>query len=335
MAVDKSYARLGFFVVIALVVVLATAAFFIQRVRSRPLLRVVTYTTQNVSGLEIASPVRFRGVTVGRVSELRLDARGSVIEINFDLFLDRIQSLGHSAERVQQLADQGLVTQLRAQVLGNPVTGDAYLLLDMPKDPPPPLLTLDFTPDRPYVPMMLSPLGQVQDRLPEVMERAEVVLQTLNGIITRMPDSLDRSDRFFANVEQIFRESKLPELSADSRKFFSMTSEQIGQLSSNLERVIGPGGTLERMIEEAREANKAADLPATMLHRDRRVAWRHWMPVETARDGTGPRYRTNRNSLRNPPVPKRVSQAGTSSSSKLTHVRTSAGDYFTRHPTES
>jgi phospholipid/cholesterol/gamma-HCH transport system substrate-binding protein len=264
MAVDKSYARLGMFVIIALVVALATAVFFIQRWRSRPLLRVVTYTTQNVSGLDIASPVRFRGVAVGRVSEIRLDPRGGIIEINFDLFLDRIQSLGHSATRVQQLAEQGLFTQLRAQVLGNPVTGDAYLLLDMPKDPPAPL-ALDFTPDRPYVPMMPSLLARAQDRLPEVIDRAEVVLQTLGGIITRVPDSLDRSDRFFATVEQIFRKSDLPELSADSRKFFTMTSEQIGQLSSNLERVVGPGGTLERLIEETRAATKAADLPATML----------------------------------------------------------------------
>ena len=38
--------------------------------------------------------------------------------------------------------------KLRAQVVGNPVTGEAYLLLDVPKNPPPPL-ALGFTPDRP------------------------------------------------------------------------------------------------------------------------------------------------------------------------------------------
>ena len=68
MAVDKSYARLGFFLVVALAVVLATAVLFIQRLRSQPLLEVVTYTTENIAGLDASSPVRFRGVTVGRVS---------------------------------------------------------------------------------------------------------------------------------------------------------------------------------------------------------------------------------------------------------------------------
>jgi len=262
MAVDKSYARLGFFVVVTLVVVLASAVFVLQRLRSRPVLRVVTYTTENVSGLDVSSAVRFRGVTVGRVADLSLNPRGSVIEIDFELFLDRIKTLGGNVTRVQQLAELGLFSNLRAQVIGNPVTGEAYLLLDMPKDPPPPV-ALDFTPDGPYVPMMPSPLNRVQDRLPEVMERAEVALRTFDKIVARLPDSLDRSDRFFTNVERIFRTSDLPGLSADSRAFFKATNTQIDQLSSDLNRVIGAGGTLEQLVEEARTTIKAADLPAT------------------------------------------------------------------------
>ena len=73
MAVEKSYARLGLFVVVALVVILATALLFIQRMRSREVIEMVTYTRENVSGLDISSPVRYRGVPVGRVSDIRVD----------------------------------------------------------------------------------------------------------------------------------------------------------------------------------------------------------------------------------------------------------------------
>ena len=55
MVAGKSYVRLGIFLVVALVVVLATALFFIQRLRSRPLLAAVTFTTENVSGLDVSS----------------------------------------------------------------------------------------------------------------------------------------------------------------------------------------------------------------------------------------------------------------------------------------
>ncbi len=262
MAVDRSYARLGLFLVVALAVVLATAVFFIQRLRSRPLLAAVTYTTENVSGLDVSSPVRFRGVNVGRVSDLRLDPRGSIIEISFEMYLDRIRTLGGDVIRLQQLAESGLFSRLRAQIIGNPVSGQAYLLLDVPADPPPPM-ALNFKPDRPYIPVMPSPLTRVQDRLPEVIDRAEIALQIFGEIIARIPESLDRSDRFFTNVERIFQESDLPAFSADSRKFFAATSAQMSQLSSDLSTVIGTGGRLEQLVEEARAATKAADLPAT------------------------------------------------------------------------
>ena len=264
MAVDKSYARLGFFVVVILIVALATAVLFIQRLRSRPLLAVVTYTTENVSGLDASSPVRFRGVTVGRVSNLSLhpNESGSLIEIDFELFLDRIGTLGGNVKRVQQLAELGLFSNLRAQVIGNPVTGEAYLLLDVPKDPPPPM-ELRFTPDGPYVPVMPSPFDRVTDRLPEVIDHAEQMLTTFVEIINRIPQSLDKSDRFFTSVERLIQDSDLPALSAESRKFFTLTTAQIGQFSADLEKVIGAGGTLEQLIEEARATVKAADLPAT------------------------------------------------------------------------
>ena len=262
MAVDKSYARLGLFLIVAVAVVSATAIFFVQRLRSRPLLAAVTYTTDNIAGLDVASPVRFRGVTLGRVSSVSLHPVGNIVEINFELFLDRIRTLGGNVNRVQQLADLGLFSNLRAMVIGNPVTGDSYLLLDLPKDPPPPM-ALEFKPDRPYIPMMPSPLVKVRDQLPDLIERAEVTLRTFGEIVARMPDSLDRSDKFFTNVERVMREANLPALSADSRAFFTTTSAQIGQMSANVEKVLGTGGTLEQLTEEARSTIKAADLPAT------------------------------------------------------------------------
>ena len=89
-----------------------------------------------------------------------------------------------------------------------------------------------------------------------------MTLQTLRGIVARMPDSLDRSDRFFTNAERIMHDSQLPALSADSRKFFTTTSAQIAQIKSDMDGVIGSEGALIKFSEEARAAIKAADLPA-------------------------------------------------------------------------
>jgi len=270
MAAEKSYVRLGLFVVVGVVVILATGLFFVQRMRSRAVISLVTYVSENVSGLDISSPVRFRGVAIGRVSDIRIDPNsvGRTIEIDFEIFQDRLATIGANVKRIQQMADLAVFPQLRTRVVANPVTGDAYLLLDLPSNPPP-SVALGFTPDHPYVPSMPSPLAAVQDRLPAVLERAEATLTTLREIISRIPDSLDRSDRFFNNIERVILESHLPQFSADSRAFFTTTTEQMAQIANDIDRVAGTEGTLVKFADEARAALKDADVPgSTQLARD-------------------------------------------------------------------
>ena len=263
MAVEKNYARLGFFLVVVLTLLLATALLFIQRLRSREVLELVTYTIEDVSGLDVSSPVRYRGVSVGRVTDIRVDPRAEPVEIDFEVFLDRLNTVGFSAERIRKIVDlRGTFPKLRAQVIGNLVTGEAYLLLDVPQNPPPPI-SLGFTPTRPYIPSVPRPLAAMQDRLPAVLERAEATLRTLREIVSKLPDSLERSNRFFTNIERIFQESQLPALSADSRQFFATTSRQIEQLTSELDKLVDTGGSLVQLLNDAQASMDASKLPAT------------------------------------------------------------------------
>jgi len=183
---------------------------------------------------------------------------GHSAEIDFEIFIDRLNTIGVSPSRIRQIADfGGVFPRLRARIVGNPVTGESYLLLDVPQNPPS-AIALGFTPNRPYVPSMPSMLATAQDRLPALLDRAETTLQTFGEIVTRIPDSLDRSDQFFTNVEHIVQESKLPALSADSRKFFTTTSAQMQQMRSEMDGLIGTDGTLVKFSEEARTASQAA-----------------------------------------------------------------------------
>jgi paraquat-inducible protein B len=262
MAVEKNYTRLGFFIVLTLVLFLVTAVFFVQRLKKRPAIGMVTYTTDNVFGLDVSSPVRLRGVPVGRVTAIRVNPHGTIVQIDFEMFLDRLDTIGLDVSRLRTLTDVGGVfPHLRAQLMGNPITGEAYLLLDQPDNPPPPM-ELGFKPNRPYVPSVPSPFEMAQDRVPALLDRANATLETLREIVARMPDSLDRSDRFFDNTNRIMHESDLPTLSADSRKFFATTSAQIEQIRSDMDGVIGKEGSLVKFSEEARAEIKAADFPA-------------------------------------------------------------------------
>jgi ABC-type transporter Mla subunit MlaD len=262
MASEKSYAPLGLFIVVTLIVVLVTAVFFIERLKNRASIAMVTYTRENVFGLDVASGVRLRGVPVGRVTGIRVDPKGDMVEIDFEVFLDRLNTIGLDVKRIRTITDVGGVfPKTRAHIMGNPITGEAYLLLDQPTNPPPPI-ELGFKPSRPYIPSMPSVFATAQDRLPALLDSADATLRTLTEIVARMPASLDRTDRFFTNAERMMHDSQLPTLSADTRKFFETTSAQVEQIRFDMDRVIGTQGTLIKFSEEARAAIKAADLPA-------------------------------------------------------------------------
>jgi len=263
MSVERIYARLGLFIAIALMVMLGTTVLFIQRLRTRDAISFVTYTTENVTGLDVSSPVRYLGVSVGRVTGIRVDPRAGTVEVDFEVFTDRLTELGVNVSQVRKKIDLGgLSPNLRTQLMGNPVTGEAFLVIDKPKVPPPPI-ELGFIPSRPYIPSMPSMMARVQDRLPALLERAEGTLEVLREIITKLPASLDRSDRFFSDMEKIMQESQLPAFSADSREFFATTSAQIDQMKSELDGLIGKEGTLVKFTEETQAALKAADLSGT------------------------------------------------------------------------
>ena len=263
MSVERSYARLGVFIAAALVVILGTAVLFIQRVRTRDAIAFVTYTTENVTGLDVSSPVRYLGVPVGRVTGIRVDPSAGTVEIDFEVFTDRLTQLGVSVSQVRRRVEiGGMSPNLRMLLMSNPVTGEAFLVIDKPKVPPP-ALGLGFTPSRPYIPSMPSMMTTAQERLPALLERAEGTLQTLREIIVKLPASLDRSDRFFTNVERIIQESQLPAFSADSRQFFTTTSAQIDRMATELDGLIGKEGTLAKFTEETQATLKAADLSST------------------------------------------------------------------------
>jgi hypothetical protein len=262
MPAEKNYARLGLFLFVALLVVLATAVFFIQRMKQRPALAMVTYTTENVFGLDVSSAVRLRGVPVGEVTDIRVDPRGTVVEIDFEVYLDRLSNIGLDVKRLGTINNiGGVFPNLRAQLMGNPMTGVAYLLLNQPNSPPPPM-ELGFKPDRPYVPWTTSPFAMVENRLPELLDRANGTLDILTELIGKMPAAFDRGDRFYADADRIMRDSQFPELSADSRKFFATTSTQMEQIRAEMDGVIGKEGELIKFSEDARAAIKAADIPA-------------------------------------------------------------------------
>ena len=100
MAVEKSYARLGLFLVVRRSSsILATALLFIERMRSREVIELVTYTHGERQPVSIC-PARSATAACrsGACRHCRSTRRGRTIEIDFEVFLDRLTTIGANVD---------------------------------------------------------------------------------------------------------------------------------------------------------------------------------------------------------------------------------------------
>ena len=174
---------------------------------------------------------------------------GTLVEIDFEVFLDRLNTIGMNVQPdPANCRYWRSVPPPSGPDHGQPSNRGGVLVARCRRRIPHHRSNLGSPRIGPTCRRCPRLFATVQDRLPALLDRAEATLQTLREIVARIPDSLDRSDRFFTNVERIVQESQLPALSADSRKFFATTSGQIEQMRSELDGVDRHRGDIGQVL---------------------------------------------------------------------------------------
>jgi ABC-type transporter Mla subunit MlaD len=188
---NKRYVRLGVFVVVS-VGVLGVVLFLLGgRKLFQPTFTFETYFNESVAGLELGSPVRFRGVPLGQVSEIVTSSAAYERNVPLDKRKDyivvraKINISGEEAEQMKDDAVQLVKRGMRAQTQLAGITGQQYLavdLLDPAKHPP---LPFEWTPKYTYVPSAPSLTG-------EIVANAQAFLAHLNEVdIKRLGENLN------------------------------------------------------------------------------------------------------------------------------------------------
>ena len=157
------YLRVGLMIVAGIVLLLALI-WFIGGNQFRNGTVYESYFSESVQGLDVGAPVKYRGVTVGRVMELglvtaeygagmALDLQHSTSRLVFARFEVDTRKIGRVPDTETAVA-LGLRTRLASQGL----TGLTYLELDFvdPKQYPP--LQVPWKPEAGYIPSMPSTL---------------------------------------------------------------------------------------------------------------------------------------------------------------------------------
>jgi paraquat-inducible protein B len=251
----------------------------------------VSFFPESVRGLQIGSPVTFRGVPLGQVTAIEafMAPQGAAIdiEVTFEVNLDRIHDPDGGANHLQGmapaaaarfLAEKGLRAELQSTSL---VTGQLYIDLDFHPSQAPRMLDMATRfPQIPTAPTKLQVLGDKIERLATVIsdvpfdEIARDLSQALTAIrdLARSPEIKQALvaaggagkdvSRTLASVDRLVTELRTKVGDVDVKQVVSdlhstLESAQKGLIQIR-QTVAGTSGAQRELSETLSEIGRAA-----------------------------------------------------------------------------
>ncbi len=192
-----------------------------------------------MQGLDVGSPVKFRGVTVGTVADITIAPDHRHVQVTSDIYVDALVRLGLLAA-APKVGELFIDPRLRVQLASAGITGVRFLqtdFFDETRYPPP---TLTFPTPWNYVPSAPSTLKSIEEAAIEILNRFPA-LET--GIVDAAADLR----KTLASIGQLSGK-----LSADD-----------GALNTLLIRLGGAARRVETALDDAKLATTTASFRDT------------------------------------------------------------------------
>ncbi|HZR02016.1 MAG TPA: MlaD family protein [Burkholderiales bacterium] len=214
--------RLGVFILgavfIALIFVIAFGAGF----WFRPRVTMETYFDESVQGIDVGSPLKFRGVTVGEVSHIgftytQYEQDKPAVQrrryVLIEASLRPRELTGQLGTIDRKLINAWIQRGLRVRMAAQGLTGTYYLELDYVDPQRNPPLPIDWTPDNLYIPSTRSAVTQIvsgAEALMRKLERANIdeLFVNLNGLMLTINQTLQalQTERMGTQVVELLGE---------------------------------------------------------------------------------------------------------------------------------
>jgi ABC-type transporter Mla subunit MlaD len=189
MALGTNRWKLGLFVILGSGVALAALIIFGARRWNERTVSYFTYFDESVQGLDPGSPVKFRGVTVGRVASIEVAPDHRHVQVSLELSSEQLERLNLGSLR---RSDPAIATsKLRVQLSQTGITGVKFILLDFFDGSTGPPLTLPFPTPRNTIPSTPSTMKNLEDAVVRAAGHIPEIMGAVLGTMTKMNDLLD------------------------------------------------------------------------------------------------------------------------------------------------
>ena len=259
MSTPTNHWKLGLFVVVGIVLGLTTLIFLGAQSMQKEVIGYKTYFDESVQGLDVGSPVKFRGVSIGTVSAINVARDRRHVEVTSDLTTTVLNELGLAHGHGKDLR-LSVPEEVRMQLASQGITGVKFMQLDFfdPKASPPPELPFPAPPN--YIPAAVSTLKNLEDaivravdRIPEMADAIMVTMTKVNGILKdvedkRLPEqavaTLTRTNQVLASLQGALKQADVPKLSSQARDAMANLNTAMTQMNGLLARIGSDKGIL-------------------------------------------------------------------------------------------
>lgn len=239
------------------IVLLVTILFWLGASRFSPeVVQRVTYFDESVQGLEVGAPVKIRGVTIGKVTDIMIAPDHRLVEVRAEIEVDAMRSMNVIDKGDALEADaSGTPAELRIIVAAQGITGIKFLEADF-FPPGTPTLELSFDPPPTYVPSAPSTLKSLEDAIRGLGEELPSTIKEFRKLASTLERQVAAVDAegLVASIRELSEELRSAldpsvegGLGAEARGLVSDLRRTTTSLEALLTAASGEGGAVERI----------------------------------------------------------------------------------------
>jgi ABC-type transporter Mla subunit MlaD len=266
--------KVGIFVLVAVGLIVIGVAILGSGSLFRQTEQAETYINESVQGLDVGSSVKFRGVQIGRVTDIgfvqpeydvdRSSELARLVLVRFEIFPRTFGAgVGALGREVEGMVQRGLRVRLAQQGL----TGTEYLEADfVPPDQYPPL-PITWQPNALYIPSAPSRLSQFTDAAEEVMRnlrRTDIakLIDEATSLVEELRGTSQALQQFFDQTALTQMRQDLGDSFANLKRLSETAASAGTETLEGLRDTVARLGEVTRIIQEATAGNRLPSIVA-------------------------------------------------------------------------
>jgi len=275
MSLKTNYFKLGLFIIGATVLLLLILVFFGLGALNKDKIMLESYFDESVQGLDIGSPLKFKGVKIGSVHRIRFvfNKYHDIKDVPFryvlvEMALDPESAIAlKSREDLKDAIWSEVENGLRVRIAPQGLTGTGYLEMDYVNPRANKPLPISWTPEYYYVPSAPSTIARLEEtfenfsKLLRKIDDAgvDVAVQNINALLVVMRDAVkdanvpglsDNVNSLIADLRKTNEHLNDIMASKDAREALKNLGQTLANLKTGTENLPQTIADLRKLLRE-------------------------------------------------------------------------------------